>query len=110
MLSTWVRNGAAKKKPKWPTKVFFDGDPIPSLTAYEYRGYILTVWARPELTNGFTSVGIVYNRGPLGSISEIQRIEGRLFEIKEQAEEHGVEICKEWIDKQFRVAGVRRFD
>jgi hypothetical protein len=25
---------------------------------------------------------------------------GELFETKEQAEQHGVELCKEWIDKQ----------
>ena len=101
MLNTWIRNGAPNKRPKWPTKVFFDGGHIPALTAYEYRGYILTAWARPELTTGFTSVGIVYQSGELGSIIQIQRIEGKLFETKEQSEEHGVELCKEWIDEQF---------
>jgi len=30
---------------------------------------------------------------------------GKLFESKEQAEEHGVDLCKEWIDEQFRVRG-----
>jgi hypothetical protein len=106
MVTTWIRNGT-NKKPKWPKKVFFDGD-IPALTAYEYRGYIITAWARPELTNGFTSVEIIYRRGQLGSISQIRRIEGKLFESKEPAQEHGVEICKEWIDNQFR--GVSQFD
>jgi hypothetical protein len=79
---------------------FLNGSYIPALTAYEYRGYITSAWARPEFTNGFTSVGIVYERGRLGSIIQVQRIEGDLFETKEQAEQHGVELCKEWINRQ----------
>ena len=31
---------------------------------------------------------------------QVQRIEGESFETKEQAEQHGIELCKEWIDKQ----------
>jgi hypothetical protein len=79
---------------------FLNDSFIPVLTAYEYRGYIIGAWARPEFTNGSTSVGIVYERGRLGSIIQVQRIVGELFETKEQAEQHGVELCKEWIDKQ----------
>src|SRR5215813_6754227 len=55
---------------------------------------------RPEFTNGSTSVGIVYKRNQLGSIIQVRRIEGELFESKEQAEQHGVKLCTEWIDKQ----------
>jgi hypothetical protein len=79
---------------------FLNGNYIPALTAYEYRGYLISAWARPEFKNGSTSVGIIYKRGRLGSITQVQRIEGELFETKEQAEQHGVELCKEWIDKQ----------
>ena len=79
---------------------FLNASYIPALTAYEYRGYIISAWARPESTDGSTSVGIVYDRGQLGKIIQDQRIEGELFETKEQAEQHGVELCKEWIDKQ----------
>ena len=79
---------------------FLNGSYIPALPAYEYRGYIISAWARPESTNGSTSVGIIYNRGPLGTINQVQRIEGELFETKEQAEQHAIELCKEWIDKQ----------
>jgi hypothetical protein len=71
---------------------------IPVLTSYEYRSYIIGAWARPEPAD--TSVGIVYNRDQPGSIIQVQRIEGKLFESKEQAEQHGIELCKEWIDKQ----------
>jgi hypothetical protein len=80
-----------------------DSDIIPPLTAYEYKGHIIGAWARPQLTNGSTSIGIVYRRNQLGSIIQVKRIEGKLFESKEHAEQHGVELCKEWIDKQFRV-------
>ena len=73
---------------------------VPAVTAYEYRGYIISAWARPELTNGSTSIGIVYERNQSGSIIQVQRIEGELFATKEQAEQHGLELCKEWIDKQ----------
>ena len=81
---------------------FLNGGFVPALTAYEYRGYIIAAWARPELTNGSTSVGIVCRRDKLGSIIQVKRIVGELFESKEQAEQHGVELCKEWIDKEFR--------
>jgi hypothetical protein len=79
---------------------FLNASYIPALTAYEYRGYIISAWARPESTNAYTSVGIVYDRGRFGTIIQIQRIEDELFETKEQAEQHGLELCKEWIDKQ----------
>jgi hypothetical protein len=77
-----------------------NGSHIPALSAYEYGGYIISAWARPESTNGSTSVGMVYEHGQSGSFIQIQRIEGKLFESKELAEEHGLELCKEWIDKQ----------
>jgi hypothetical protein len=77
-----------------------NGSFIPALPAYEYGGYIISAWARPEFTNGSTSVGIVYEQGQFGSIIQVQRIEGELFESKEQADQHGLELCKKWIDKQ----------
>ena len=103
LLATWIRNGSLSKKPKWPTKVFVGDSTVSALTAYEYRGYIITVWARPELTHGSTSIGIVYKGSQLGSISQVQRIEGKLFERKEQAEQYGVDLCKQWVDEQFRL-------
>ena len=61
---------------------FLNGRYIPALTAYEYRGYIICAWARPESTNGFTSVGIVFERGQFGSIIQVQRIEAACFKTK----------------------------
>jgi hypothetical protein len=71
----------------------------PSLTFYEYRGYVIAGWARPELTKGSAATGVVYKRDKFGSLIRVHRIEGKLFENKEQAEQHGIELCKEWIDK-----------
>jgi hypothetical protein len=79
---------------------FLNDSHIPALTAYEYRCYVISAWARPEATNGFTSVGIVYDRDEFGTIIQVQRIEGELFKTRKQAEQHGIELCKEWIDKQ----------
>ena len=79
---------------------FLNGNYIPALTAYEYRGYVISAWARPESANSSTSVGIVYERGQFGSIIQVHRIEGECFETKEQAEQHGLQLCKEWIDQQ----------
>ena len=81
-------------------KSFLNGSYIPALTAYEYRGYVISAWARPESTSGATSIGIIYERDEFGLPVQLERIEGQLFETKDQAERHGIELCKEWIDKQ----------
>ena len=38
--------------------------------------------------------------GRLGSVVEVKRIEGPVFNSKEKAEEDGLKLCKEWIDKR----------
>ena len=73
---------------------------VPSLTFYEYRGFLIGAWARPEPTKASTSVGVVFKRDKFGSMIQVQRIEGKFFKNKEQAEQHGVELCKDWIDQQ----------
>ena len=85
------------------TKGFLNDSFISTLTTYEYRGYMIGAWARPEFANGFTSVGRYRLRAEQARINHSRsRIEGESLESKEQAEQHGVELCKEWIDKQFR--------
>src|SRR5262245_42924082 len=86
---------------------FLNGSYIPELTAYEFGGYLISAWARPEFANGCTSVGIVYKRGELGSIIQVQRIEGELFETNEQAEQHGIELCQKWVNKQVIVQATK---
>ena len=73
---------------------------VPSLTFYEYRGFLNGAWARAEAAKGSTSVGVVYKRDKFGSMIQVQRIEGKFFKNKEQAEQHEVELCKDWIDQQ----------
>jgi hypothetical protein len=34
-------------------------------------------------------------------MSQVQRIEGELFESKKHAERHGLDLCKKWIYRQF---------
>jgi hypothetical protein len=35
-----------------------------------------------------------------GSIIEVKCIQGLIFNSKEEAEEHGLKLCKNWIDKR----------
>src|SRR5262245_49310046 len=85
-------------------KDFLNDYIIPALTAYEYQGYIIAGWARPESTKDATSVGIVYRRKQLGGVIQVQRIVGEVFKSKQLAEQHGVELCKKWINKQISLA------
>jgi hypothetical protein len=65
------------------------------------QGFCHRAWARPELTKGSTSVGVVFKRDKFGSMIQVQRrVWGKLFKNKEQAEHHGLELCKDWIDKR----------
>jgi hypothetical protein len=79
---------------------FLKGSYVPALTAYEYRGYIINAWARPEFTNGFTSAGIVYERGQFGSIVRFRESRASCSKVKSKPSIHGIELCKEWIDNQ----------
>src|SRR5215468_8673663 len=58
-------------------------------------------FAIPNFATGFDwySQGTIFRRGQLGSIVEIRRIWGMIFNSKEAAEQHGLELCKDWIDK-----------
>jgi hypothetical protein len=48
----------------------------------------------------WNSQGIILRPGRLGSVVEVKRIEGPVFNSKEKAEEDGLKLCKEWIDKR----------
>ena len=45
-------------------------------------------------------VGTVYRNGCAGSIIEVVRIEGKIFMTMKEAEAHGLELAKEWVDKR----------
>jgi hypothetical protein len=67
-----------------------------------YQHFLIAGSAIPNFATGFDwySQGTVFRRGHLGSIVEIRRIRGAIFNSKEDAEEHGLELCKSWINEQ----------
>jgi hypothetical protein len=81
-------------------------DVVPALTIHEYKDYLIAGWARPELRNSFTSIGVVYKRKPFRRIIQLQRIEGDLFGTNNQAEQHGVQLCKEWVDSKIGLTAI----
>lgn len=66
-----------------------------------YKGYLIwgeTVRVHPKATpTWYRSQGTVFTNNPTGSI-KIKQLEGVIFESKEAAEAHGLELCKEWVD------------
>jgi hypothetical protein len=67
-----------------------------------YKDFLITSSAVPTFATGFEwySQGTIFRTGRLGSIVEIKRIKGPIFNSKEEAERHGFELCKSWIDKR----------
>ena len=67
-----------------------------------YKGFLIAGSAVPTFATGFDwyAQGIVLRPGSLSSIVEVQRIQGPIFNSKEAAEEHGLQLCKDWIDKR----------
>ena len=75
-----------------------------------YKGFLIDGSAVPTFATGFDwySQGIVLRPGRLSSIVEVKRIEGRVFDSKEAAEQHGLQLCKDWIDKSLDRPAARR--
>jgi hypothetical protein len=67
-----------------------------------YKDFLITSSAVPTFATGFewNSQGIIFRPGRLTSIVEVKRIKGPIFNNKEEAEQHGLELCKDWIDRQ----------
>ena len=66
-----------------------------------YKGFLIDGSAVPTFATGFDwySQGIILRPGRLSSIVEIKRIQGTIFNSKEAAEQHGLQLCRDWIDK-----------
>jgi hypothetical protein len=66
-----------------------------------YKDHPICGVAVPAPDNQWCSRGLVFDRD-LNQTIEIKRIEytRRKFKTKKQAEESGLELCKDWIDKQ----------
>jgi hypothetical protein len=54
----------------------------------------------PMYMQGCESLGTVYRDGRGGSIVEVARIEGKIFKTMKEAEAHGLELAKGWVDKK----------
>ena len=78
---------------------------VPRLLAMgmkRYKGFLIDGSAMPAFATGFDwySQGTILRPGCLGSVLEIKRIRGPIFNSKEAAEQHGLQLCKDWIDKR----------
>jgi hypothetical protein len=69
------------------------------MASEEYKGFHISAWARPEYGKVMHPWALSASRTEW-SIVEVQRIAGRSFESKEKAKRYGLELCKEWVDKQ----------
>jgi len=67
-----------------------------------YKGFLIDGSAITTSATAFDwhSQGTILRPGRLGSIVEVKRIQGPIFNSKEAAEEHGLKLCKDWIDKR----------
>jgi len=67
-----------------------------------YKNFLIAGSTIPTFATGFDwySQGTIFRTGRLSSIVEIKRIQGPIFNSKEAAEEHGLELCEDWIDKR----------
>jgi hypothetical protein len=67
-----------------------------------YKDFLISGSAVPTFATGFEwySQGTILRPGRLTSNVEVKRIEGLIFNSKEEAEQHGLELCKNWINKR----------
>jgi hypothetical protein len=68
----------------------------------ELQGFLISGSATQLFATGFDwySQGIILRPARLGSIVEVKRVQGPISNSKEEAERHGLELCKDWIDKR----------
>jgi len=45
-------------------------------------------------------LGSVCKPGRNGSVIELARIEGKIFDTMKEAEAHGLELAREWVDRK----------
>ena len=64
-----------------------------------YRGYCIGGASRPLYRDGCTAIGEVLVDRRFGSIVMIKQIEGPTFESKHEAEKHGLELARKWVDE-----------
>jgi hypothetical protein len=60
-----------------------------------YKGYKIAGDSIPMYMEGCESLGTVYRDGRSGSVIEVARIEGKIFDTMKEAEAHGLELARE---------------
>jgi hypothetical protein len=68
----------------------------------QYKGHPIYGIAIPTPERSWCSRGLIYDQDLTQTI-EIKRIESPTdltFKAKQQAEEHGLKLCRDWIDQQ----------
>ena len=65
-----------------------------------YKGYKISGESSPSYGEGCHSLGTVYRNGLAGSIVQVARIEGKIFKTMKEAEAHGLELARQWVDKR----------
>ena len=55
--------------------------------------------------SGCESRGSGCKPGRAGSIIEVARIKGKIFNTMKEAEVHGLELARQWVDEQTAVQG-----
>ena len=75
------------------------------------QGFLIAGSAVPRFATGFDwdSQGIIFRSGRFGSIAEIKRVKGPIVNSKDAAEEHGLKLCKDWIDNRLDRPPTRRY-
>jgi hypothetical protein len=66
----------------------------------DYKGYKISGSSIPMYMEGCESFGTVYRNSRAGSIIEVARIEGKIFNTMKEAESHGLELAREWVDRK----------
>ena len=66
----------------------------------QYKGFRISGSSIPMFT-GCESIGTVLRNGRTGSIIEVTRIEGKIFETMKEAEAHGLELARQWVDRKW---------
>ncbi|MGH7782464.1 MAG: hypothetical protein ACREO5_01270 [Candidatus Binatia bacterium] len=68
----------------------------------QYKGHPIYGIAVRQVRHGWCSRGLVFDQDQTQTI-EIKRIQSPAdltFKAKQQAEEHGLKLCRDWIDEQ----------
>ena len=66
-----------------------------------YKGYLIygkALVIHPN-SQAWRSLGVVCAKTSRGSIIELRHLEGTVFKTREAAEDNGLELCTNWLDK-----------